>query len=204
LRKRLLIIIGVIVLIGILIGVPYGAWLNYEVDTVVADDASWTYPWDRGIEFNIAWTATVSDVGTLYLHGECDLQVDYTYFDIFDLPAVDTPDKPSFLDYLANYYGITTATVIPTDALFVVRLSCLFVDESGTKSWVDVSEVVGNERYYGYDETGFYSDSFVIYRHGITGEYTFSLTVLVLDAYDNFSATIAWDKVVIPVVNPYD
>jgi len=195
---------AVIVLVAILIGVPYGAWLNYKVDTVVVDESSWTYPWDRGIEFNVAWTATVTDVGTVYLHGDCNLGVEYAYFDIYDLPAVEVPDKPSFLDYLADYYGMNTATVVPTGSLFAIRLACLFVDEDGVKSWVDVSEVVGNDRWYGFEETGSYSDSFVVYRHGMTGTYTFSMTVLVIDAYGNLSVTIAWDNVTVSVVNPYD
>jgi hypothetical protein len=133
--------------------------------------------------------------------------VDYTYFDIFDLPAVDTPDKPSFLDYLADYYGMSTATVIPTDCLFAIRLACLFVNEDGVKSWVDLNpgpNTPGNERWYGYDQLGSYSDSFVLYRGGMTGTYTFSMTVLVVDAYDNLGVTIAWDNITIPVVNPYD
>lgn len=200
-RTISVIIIAVIV---VLVALPYYAWSNYEADVAVYEEPTWEYPFERGYEMSIAWTATtIAKADYPYMTATCDLTVNSVYFDILDWDTEQAPESVSFWSYFADYYGMGIGSVVPEDSVFAVSMTCLFEKPDGSKEWIPIGED-GWVRWYGYDSAGTYSDDFVVFTRGQTGTYTFRLTVLVEGSPDTWNVTIAWDKAVIDVVNIYE
>ena len=228
-KVRRWLIVGIVVAaVAILMLPPYLSWLDYEPDVVVtktediAPELVWDYPWDRGLEISVDWTASVFEKEAwpyatainpaTGLKEPCDLQVSYDNFDIVDVPdwvptytyTDTTPDKPGFWDYFTGYYGVSTAEVIPTDTLAYARLGCVFTYSEGSLAGTEVridlvpDDPSAKDIIYSFDEAGDYSDSFVIYTRTYSGTYEFSLTVLA-----EVSATLTWDVVTFEYINRY-
>jgi hypothetical protein len=220
-KKRRWLIIGIVVAaITILIVPPYLSWLSHEPDVVVVPVAKpqWDYPWDRGLEISVDWSTSIYEKDE-YPYASTrspatglktvELSVSYIAFDLVDvwLPwdtEEYTPDKPSFTDYLVNWYGFSTGEVIPTDSLAYATLTCLFVysegSMAGTKEWIDLvpDDPSAKNIIYRFDEEGFYSDSFVLYRRSYSGTYTFTLAVTAVG-----DGTIGDDSETFTYVNRY-
>jgi hypothetical protein len=156
------------------------------------------------MEFTISWTTTTTPKSDYpYMTATCDLVVNELRFDVLDWNPEDGPESVGFWEYFADYYGMGLGSIVPDDSIFAVSLACLFETPDGAKRWIPIGDD-NTIRYYGYDSAGTYSDSFVLYTRGVTGTFTFSLTILVQGTGDYWNTTIAWDKVVISVINPYE
>ena len=206
-KRRLIILAGVVVAVLALMLPPYLSWQDYEPDIVVTKtediepDLIWDYPWDRGLDISVSWSTSIYEkVEYPYVSTRSpatglktvELSASYVNFDIVDVPdwiptytyTDTTPDKPSFWDYFSEYYGISTAEVIPTDSLAYGRLSCLFVyydgEMEGEKEWIDLvpDDPTAKDIIYPFNEAGDYSDSFSVLRRGISGTYTFTFVVM--------------------------
>ena len=220
-KKRRWLIIGIVVAaVAIIMLPPYLSWLTYEPDVVVVPVAKpeWDYPWDRGLEISVAWSTSIYEKDE-YPYASTrspvtglktvDLQASYVAFDLVDVwhpwDVEDyTPDKPSFTDYLAYWYGISTAEVIPTDSLAYARLHCVFTFSEGSMAGTEIQidlvpdDPTSKDIIYPFDEEGFYSDSFVLYTRSYSGTYTFTLAVTATG-----DGTIGDDSVTFTYFNRY-
>lgn len=203
---------------------PYLSWQDYEPDVIVTETADpeptfiWDYPWDRGLEISVSWSTSIyiNDEGEVTTWPPetstkmTDLQASYEAFDVVDVPVwvptyteVDiTPDKPDFWDYFANYYGISTAEVIPTDGLAYARLTCEFTNPDGVKRWIDLApdDPSAMSLIYPFAEVGDYSDAVEIYVRTYSGTYEFELTVMLTSG----PVSIGDDSVTFTYVNRYE
>ena len=222
-KVRRWLIIGIVVAaVAILMLPPYLSWLDYEPDVVVTADTEpelvWDYPWDRGLDMSVSWSTSIYEKDE-YPYASTrspitglktvDLQVSYVAFDLVDVwhpwdTEEYTLDKPSFTDYLAYWYGISTAEVIPTDSLAYARLSCVFTftegSLAGTEQQLDLvpDDPTAKDIIYPFNEAGGYSDSFVVYTRSYSGIYTFTLAIIA-----EVSATLTSDSVTFEYVNRY-
>lgn len=206
-RKKWLVI-GAVAVVAVVLALPYISWLSYESDVAAYEEPVWPYPFERGREWNIGYTLeSVMKSVWPYFTADVDLSVNQEYFDVIYEETPPEPESVSFVDYFSMYYGISAASFVPDDSKIAVVIRCQFEDaNTGIKWYLDLSpdNLYTKDAWYGYDTAGTYSESFVLYTRGYSGTYTWSLTVLTEGSPDVWNVTIAWDKVVVVVVNPWE